>query len=379
MANTTAEDKEPNRSLSVPLPIRKAHQFMLPYWLLFGFFAAGALFAQPDLRRSKPLGLMLAGFVAIVVMVGLRYDVGVDWGGYLRAWDLAGAVSANQFFKHRPGDPAFYGLLWGLERIGLPYWSLNLLCAIPFTVGLIRFARMQPNSWLAVAVAVPYLVIVTAMATTRQATAIGFVFLALVSFKRENVTGFFLWTLAGAAFHSSAILVIPFAGLSLTQNRFQSAVLLLITAVGGYLLLGSTFETYSRDYLGRYTLTSSGTAYRIVMNVIPAIFYLALSKRLPFADRERTLWRNFSLLAVASVPLLFIIQSTTALDRLLLYAFPLQIMMLAWLPYMFRGRVQQTGVILTILLYLALQQYVFFNYAANAYAYIPYRSVLFGN
>lgn len=54
-------------------------------------------------------------------------------------------------------------------------------------------------------------------------------------------------------------------------------------------------------------------------------------------------------------------------------------MMPAWLPYLFRGRVQQMGVILVILLYLALQQYVFFTYAANAYAYIPYRSVLFGN
>jgi hypothetical protein len=110
---------------------------------------------------------------------------------------------------------------------------------------------------------------------------------------------------------------------------------------------------------------------------VPAIFYLTVSKRLPFSDQERNMWRNFSLLAIASVPMLFVIQSTTAVDRLLLYAFPLQIMMLAWLPYLFRGRAQQLGIILAILIYLGLQQYVFFNYALNAYAYIPYRNLFF--
>ena len=352
---------------------------MLPYWLLFAVFAVGALIAQPDLRRNRPLGAMAVGALLLIVMIGLRDNVGVDWVNYLRAWDAAPSMSLGAFLDFRSGDPLFYSLMWGLRNADWPYWTLNLLCAIIFSVGLVRFARQQPNPWLAVAVAVPYLVIVIAMSTTRQATAIGFVFLALVSFKRGNDMGFLLWTLAGAAFHSSAIVVLPFAGLSLARNRFQSFGLLAITAILGFFAFGSTFGEYSRDYLNRYTITSSGTVYRILMNVVPAVFYLALSKRLPFAERERTLWRNFSLLAVASVPLLFIIQSTTALDRLLLYAFPLQIMMLAWLPYLFRGRVQQMGVILTILLYLALQQYVFFNYALNAFAYIPYRSVLFGN
>ena len=351
---------------------------MLPYWLLFAFFAAGALLAQPDMRRDKPW--LAIGFAALVliIMIGFRGHIGVDWGTYLRAWEAADRMSLERYLEYQKGDPGFYSMMWGLNRAGLPDWSYNLFCAIPFSIGLVRFARQQPNAWLAVAVAVPYLVIVIAMSTTRQATAIGFIFLALVSFKHGNNKGFLIWTLIAAAFHSSAILVLPFAGLSLAQNRFQSVALLMITAIGGYVLLGSTFGDYSKDYLGRYTVTSSGTVYRLVMNVVPALFYLLLSKRLPFAEHERSLWRNFSLLAIVSVPLLFVIQSTTALDRLLLYAFPLQIMMLAWIPYLFRGRAQQIGIVLLILIYLGLQQYVFFNYAVNAYAFLPYRNVLFG-
>ena len=349
---------------------------MLAYWLLFALFAAGSLLSHADLRQRKPLGAMLLGCLVLIVMIGFRGHIGVDWNNYLRAWNIAPSMTLGRYLEYQRGDPAFYTMMWGLNRAGFPEWSYNLLCAIPFSIGLVRFARQQPNSWLAVAVAVPYLVIVIAMSTTRQATAIGFIFLALVAFKRGNHWGFMGWTFVAATFHSSAIVVLPFAGLSLAKNRFQSAALILITAVVAYFTFGSTFETYSRDYLGRYTLTSSGTIYRIYMNLLPAVIYLLVSRRLPFAEQERTLWRNFSFLAIASVPLLLVVQSSTALDRLLLYAFPLQIMMLAWVPYLFRGRAQQLGIILAILAYLALQQFVFFNYSVNGYAFIPYRNFL---
>ena len=351
---------------------------MLPYWLLFGLFALGALISQPDLRREKPIGALLVGALVLVLMIGLRDRVGVDWGNYLRAWDAAPTMSLDRFFNFRPGDPVFHAMVWQMSNLGWPYWSLNLVCAVVFTWGLVRFTRQQPNAWLGIAVAVPYLVIVIAMSGVRQATAIGFIFLALASFRSGSTRGFLLWTLVASLFHASAIVVLPFAGLSLARNRFQSLVLIIATALVGYFVVGSTFDEYSRNYLGRYAVKSSGTVFRIWMSLVPALIYLALSKRLPITDQERSLWRNFSLLAVISVPLVFVITSTTALDRLLLYAFPLQIMVLSWLPYLFGRRMERLGTIFLILVYLGLQQYVFFNYAFNRYAYVPYRNVLFG-
>jgi hypothetical protein len=351
---------------------------MLPYWLLLGIFAIGALVSRPDLRRDKPIGVLIVAALILVVMIGLRDEVGVDWENYLRAWNAAPTMSLPGYWKFRPGDPVFYAIMWQLSNWDWPYWSLNLICAVAFTWGLIRFARQQPNAWLAVAVAVPYLVIVIAMSGIRQATAIGFIFLALASFRTGSTKGFLLWTLVASLFHASAIVVLPFAGLSLTKNRFQSLVLLVATGLVGYFVVGSTFDEYSRNYLGRYVIKSSGTVFRIWMSLIPAIIYLLLNRRLPLTDQERSLWRNFSLLAVASVPLVFVVTSTTALDRLLLYAFPLQIMVLAWLPYLFRRNLERLGTILLILVYLGLQQYVFFNYAFNRHSYVPYRNVLLG-
>jgi hypothetical protein len=352
---------------------------MLPYWLFFAFFALGALIAQPELRPGRHMGMLAFGSLLLVIMIGLRDRVGVDWVNYLHAWQVAGTRTLGSFLDFSAGDPVFYTILWVLRSFDWPFWSLNLIFSLPFVWGLVTFSRQQPNPWLAIAIAVPYLVIVIAMSTTRQATAIGFVFLALVAFKRGNNVGFIIWIMIAAAFHSSAIVVMPFAGLSVARNRFQSIALILITAVAAYFTFGSTFSEYTRDYLGRYTVTSSGTIYRIVMNIVPAAIYLLAMRRLPFPSQERILWRNFSLLAFLSVPLLYVIQSSTALDRILLYAFPLQIMMLSWTPYLFKGRVQQIAIIFLIMIYLAIQQYVFFNFAVNADAHLPYRNILFSD
>jgi hypothetical protein len=137
---------------------------MWPYWILFGFFAAGALLARPDLRRSKPLGVpLLFGALAIVIFVGLRYKTGTDWGNYQRQWVEAESLTLDSLITIHNGDAGFYTLMWLLKSAGAEYWVLNLICAAIFTFGLFAFAKRLPNPWLAIAVAVPYLVIVIAM------------------------------------------------------------------------------------------------------------------------------------------------------------------------------------------------------------------------
>src|SRR5215207_7514459 len=117
----------------------------------------------------------------------MRYWTGVDWSTYLRTWDAAGAISLPTLLQTFGGDPAFYTLLWFLRQSGLEYWSLNLVCAAVFTAGLVCFARRLPNPWLAAFIGVPYLGIVIAMSGTRQATAIGLVFFALLAFFKRRL------------------------------------------------------------------------------------------------------------------------------------------------------------------------------------------------
>lgn len=346
---------------------------MWPYWALFGFFALAAFLTRPDYRWSKPLGVaLLFGAFVVTIMLGLRYQTGTDWPNYLRQWNAAQHLTLGDLITVHNGDAGFYTLMFLLRTVGLQYWSLNLICAAIFTWGLFTFARRLPNPWLAVAVAAPYLIVVIAMSATRQATALGFVFLALVALLERRTRAFLGWTALATLFHSSAILTLPFAGLSFARTRFQAILIFAAIGILGWFTLGSPFAMYSTRYLNE-TVQSSGLIYRVAMSAIAAVLYLVtIRKRIPLPDHERSLWRNYSLFALAAIAVAILYPTSTALDRTLIYLFPLQIFVLSMVPY-----VSQKGTpvlpMAAIFLYLGAILFVFLNFGVNAESYIPYR------
>jgi hypothetical protein len=352
---------------------------MLPYWLLFGFFAVASLFAREEARRGKPLGVLWFAWLILALMIGLRWQVGPDWFAYQNWWNRASVFQFDRFLEIAGADPGYYALTWAFQRGGLTFWALNLVIAGIFAYGLVKFARSQINPWLAIAVAVPYLVIVVAMSGVRQATAIGFVFLALVAYQRQEGWKFLLYIGLAASFHASAILVLPLAGLSFTRNRFQAAILMAILVIGAYYQLNSTFIRYSDQYLSRSNVQSAGILFRLGMGALPAVIYLAIRNRFIAPPKELILWRNMSLAAIGSFAIFLFLSSTTALDRLVLYLFPLQIYVLSWLPSIFRDPPVRFIITFVILTYLALQLFVFLNFAVNKGPYLPYRMLPFAS
>jgi hypothetical protein len=346
---------------------------MWPYWTLFGFFAIGALLTPPDYRWSKPMGVaLLFGALVVIVMVGLRYDTGTDWGNYQRQWIAAQRLTLGDLITVHNGDAGFYTLMFLLRTVGLQYWTLNLICAAIFTWGLFAFARRLPNPWLAIAVAVPYLIIVIAMSATRQATALGFVFLALIAFSERRTRAFLGWTAAATLFHASAILTLPFAGLSFARTKFQAVLICAAIAILGWFTLGSPLAMYSVRYFND-TVQSSGLIYRVAMSSIAAVLYLVtIRPRIPLAPHERSLWRNYSLFALAAIVAAILYPTSTALDRTLIYLFPLQIFALSMIPYV-SHRATPVLPIAAILLYLSAILFVFMHFGVNAESYIPYQ------
>jgi hypothetical protein len=346
---------------------------MYPYWLFFSFFALGSILSKEQPRDRRPLLGLLIAWLVITLMIGLRWEIGPDWFSYVNWWHRAGTVSLASLLNRSGADPGFYAFLWVFHRVVDQFWIFSLLMAGIFAAGLVAFARTQTNPWLAIAVAVPYLVVVIGMSGVRQATAIAFVFLALCGFLRQQARKFVGWMLLAASCHASAIFVLPLAGLSFARNRFQAFMLLLITAIVAYYLVRETFGLYSERYFSR-TMQSSGTLFRIVMSVIPAVIYVTLNKHFPEPPHERSLWRNFSIAAFLTLPLYFLVPSSTALDRLILYLFPLQIHVLSELRSIRGGRAGYV-VTLSVLVYLAAQLFIFLTYGTNNDPYLPYRTI----
>jgi hypothetical protein len=272
-------------------------------------------------------------------------------------------------------DPGFRALISLLRDEHAPFFVLNLVCACVFSLGLARFATALPNPWLAVLVAVPYLVIVIAMSALRQATAIGFIFLALRGMGTKALWKSILWVLIAGLFHASAIIVAVLIALSYSRSRFQSALILIVSAFPAYYVLASTFDTYLWRY-GQHTIDSGGVVFRVAMNAVPALVLLAGGSSRFSPPDEEAFWRNLSILSLALAPALLLVTSTTSIDRLSLYAVPLQMLVLSGIPRQF-STTPETRIfpVMGIIAYCAMTLLVFFLLGTHARYYLPYRMV----
>lgn len=346
---------------------------MLVYWLIFLVLAAGALMARSNLNeRSLPLFVAVAS-VPTILMIGLRWEVGPDWPAYTDIYQYTSNFSLGRSLAH--ADPGYFATMWLLHQFDAPFSALNLVCGLVFVAGLTAFARRQPNPWLAFLVAFPYLVIVVAMSGNRQSMALGIMFFALNVFERERLVKFAALILLAGTFHGSVLLVLPFGLLSYSRNGLMSVALLLLAGALAYYLSRDAFAIYANRY-AQVRIQSTGVAYRLAMNGLAAGIFLSYQRRFSFEEHQAKLWRNMSLATLALVPLLLVIPSSTAIDRFLLYLFPLQFVILSRVPSALaqdaRSNSQLTFMVVA---YAALVQAVFLVFGKFAQAYIPYQTI----
>lgn len=343
---------------------------MIPYWFLFAFFAGGALLRRPR-EQVDAYPLLFAGAALIALMVGLRYEVGADWDQYRFIFSFAGYADLSRQLEL--GDPGYQLLNWTVQQAGGPFWLVNLFCGSIFAWGLWRLCRVQPEPWVAMLVAVPYLVVVVAMGYTRQAVAIGILMAGLAVVTRGASTmRFVLYVAAAALFHKSAVVVLPLVAFASERDRLVN----LAVAVAGTVLLYNLFLEKSVDALLRnYVVagySSQGATIRVAMSLVPGLLFLLRPSLFRFDEGERRLWRNFALAAVAMAVALAMSPSSTAVDRLALYLLPLQVVVLARVPGALLGR--GLGIVAVVAYALAVQ-YVWLNHAAHAEYWLPYQFV----
>jgi hypothetical protein len=341
---------------------------LLVYWLLFAFFACGALLRRGTTGRRPAPTALLIGALLVCLAIGLRYKVGADWQTYKFLYSYAGQADLGRVLSI--GDPGYQLLSWSMQRIGAEIWALNLICALIFTWGLYRFARAQPDPWLAFVIAVPYLIVVVAMGYTRQAVAIGILMAGLAALKRgASIARFAFYVAAAALFHKTAVIVLPLVIFAGRRNKFLNA---LAGIAGCFLLydlfLSDSVEGFVRNYV-ESEYSSQGAAIRVAMNLVPAIVFMMFRSRLRFDEGEASIWFYFSLAAILMPVLLLVLQSSTAVDRLALYLIPLQIAVLPRVAYLFKG--EQVGRVL-IVLYALTVMFIWLNFAAHARYWVPY-------
>ena len=88
-------------------------------------------------------------------------------------------------------------------------YFVNLVCGLIVMVGLIKYCQKQPMPWVALTVAIPYMVCIVAMGYTRQAAALGFLLWGLSILRIGNERKFMGLLFLGTLFHLSLMVAWP--------------------------------------------------------------------------------------------------------------------------------------------------------------------------
>lgn len=345
---------------------------MLIYWAFYAVPALPALLRSGRGDTARSVRVPMALFVLLLALfVGLRYEVGTDWGNYQAIVDATRDENLSTTLSY--GDPAFGLLSWISTHVGLNMLGPNIVCASILLFGLWRFSRRQPQPWMALAVSVPYLIIVVGMGYVRQAAAIGFLFVAINRLERDQTFGFLKWLAAAAVFHVTVLSVLPIALYALARRSVGATVGIVVTAVGlNLLLLRSRVETFSTIYTDS-ELQSSGALSRLLINIAPAIMFVIFRSRFNLSPTMRGYWTAVTGLLFLFLAVAWTGSFTTAVDRLALYCFPLQIFVATRLALLSDKPEGRFLINFGILLFYGITLYIWLNYATYSSDWLPYQ------
>lgn len=349
---------------------------MWPYWILFLVPAALAVTrlapAKETWRTSRLPDTWWVALVMLVMMIGLRHEVGGDWETYIGM--LESYIDNSDAGEYGFQDPAYILLNILATWSGLGIYLLNLISAAFFSWGLIVFCRAQPRPWLALAVAVPYLITVVAMGYTRQGAAIGIAMLAIVSLSKKSTLHFIFWIALATLFHKSAIILVPMAVLANTKRRAFTFLWVALTSFVFYVvLLQEAMDFLIYGYL-QSEYQSSGAAIRIAMNAVPAAIFLMSRKRFQLEPAQQSFWTWMALSALLFVLLLKVSPSSTAVDRVALYWIPLQLFVLSRLPNVLGPKNGKNAIwVCAVVAYSATVHFVWLVFADTSFAWLPYQ------
>lgn len=337
----------------------------------------GALLLSGLLAIGRPNGrsaFFVIWLVLLFSFVAFRYEVGCDWQGYEEHFEETRYLSSSEVLARR--EQGYWSSLIGVHAAGLEYPYINVLLAIPFFWGLAHLARQQPDPLGFLILSFPVLIINMPMSAIRQSAAIGFICLGFVAFNNRRLKQYVLFIVAASLFHMSALIFVamaPFIKYRLSRSTIALAVVLVLP--GAYFMLSDTFSLYTDRYVDT-SIEAAGAIYRSGMLAATAALFFVMLRR-PFQERfpaeYKLVWIGACMM-LATLPATFI--SSVISDRFGYYVTPIQLIILARIPYLVKG---PSAALLSVSPYAALGAVlaVWTTYSFHFQkCYVPYQTWL---
>ena len=344
---------------------------MFIYWFMY-FIASMMVLSTGQKSSNKLIPLILMGMFLIII-IGFRFEVGGDWFNYIGHYNEIIGIPFEDAMHG--GDPAHKFLNWLSARWDLGVYGTNVFYGFIFIWGLIRFARKQPNAWIVLLVAVPYLIIVVVMGYSRQGVAIGLFLLAVSYLDEGKFKIYIVFVLIAALFHKTALLLLPLGIFLYGKGLALRIVMIIPIAYGAWdLLLSEQQDKLWANYV-EVQMHSDGAKIRVAMNLIPSLLLLIYKKEWKKTFNDYSFWFWIALGSITSVVLVNF--ASTAVDRVALYFIPIQLVVFSRLPYLARKSLSPSIIKLMIVFGYALVLFVWLFFATHSAYWIPYQSVVF--
>lgn len=341
---------------------------MITYIAIFGFCILGFLFPQKYHRLYLSILLFF-----LLIFVGLRHEVGADWGNYLILQDLIQNAGKPGIFFTEPGYGFLNYYFTGQDSI----YIINAICSIFLCWGTYVLCRDQPYPLFSLSLLLPYTIFVVGMGYTRQATALGFIMMAYHAFANKKAFRCFLFVILALLFHRTAIIILLIYGFGFLSIRNYRSYLFLSPVIFTilYVLILST-NSYLDVYGSNEEFSSAGALYRHLMNVIPALIFILNHKF--FYDKIPKYYSVLWFLSYGSIFFFLIgFQLSTFSDRFAQFFSIVQIIVYPVFVNKFTSRDRAIILTLIILFYLLFMVYWFTNSYWASRWWVNYKNYLF--
>jgi hypothetical protein len=290
------------------------------------------LWASTKTSKSVRQGAYWFTFLVLFIFIAFRWEVGCDWSGYYHQYQIARGVLFEWWVMP---EPAWWYFLSKLHQYGLNYEWSNVFSALCFFAGSHILAKRQPDALAFLILLFPILMVNIAMASLRQAIAIGFVSAAFVAFTDRRLLWFLALILTGSQFHSSAVvflLLAPMVGGNYSRKRLALGVIL---GVPGMLALasGDAAETATTRYVGA-NIDAAGALFRVGFLGLSGFVFLWTVRK----SWQKSFPHDFKLVMIGALmmvgALVLLPLSSVIADRLAYYLTPIQAVIFARIPYL---------------------------------------------
>ena len=308
--------------------------------------------------------------------VGLRYEVGGDWGTYLvnyRKFSIE-SLGVEDFIIREPGWLFFTYISKLISQNEI--WPLNLMCAGIFLIGIESICRSTNRKYLALAICYPILIVLVGMGYTRQSVALGFCFLSL-KYLDDNKSKFLLFTILGFVFHNTSIIFSFVIYLFTNKNKLpllKPVILIMVIYLAiTYSSLYDYFYNMSNEYLYIAGYHALGAIPRGIPIAIAALGFLLIPN---YAASSINFNSNVLVLAISIFIVMIFMGPFTAFDRIFLYFSPIYILFFSNLSVdkkSYSNFFYELTIYIIFLIYLI----IWFSYGVNYSFWEPYDNYLF--